>query len=96
MTRALKSQGQSADEVCNSFEISRNFASAKARVIMVNRKEEQGQEAIDKIKKETNGEAKIEWIPCDLGNLKEVKEVFGGIREREDRLDLVGDSDFRQ
>ncbi|MCJ1245092.1 hypothetical protein MMC30_002293 [Trapelia coarctata] len=71
------------------FEISRNFALAKARVIMVNRKEEQGQEAIDKIKHETNGAAKIEWVPCDLGNLKEVKEVFGGIRDREVRLDLL-------
>lgn len=79
----MKSQGQS-------------FALAKARVIMVNRREEQGQEAIDKIKKETNGEAKIEWIPCDLGNLKEVKELFGGIREREDRLDLIGYPDICQ
>ncbi|MCJ1259801.1 hypothetical protein MMC24_007640 [Lignoscripta atroalba] len=71
------------------FEVSRSFALAKARVIMINRKEEQGQEAIDKIKKETNGEAQIEWLPCDLGNLKEVKDVFTGIREREKRLDLL-------
>jgi hypothetical protein len=56
---------------------------------MVNRKEEQGQEAIDKIKKEAGDYAKIEWVPCDLGNLKEVKEVFTGIKEREERLDLV-------
>lgn len=56
---------------------------------MVNRKEEQGQEAIDKIKKEVGDDAKIEWVPCDLGNLKEVKAVFTGIREREERLDLV-------
>jgi NAD(P)-dependent dehydrogenase (short-subunit alcohol dehydrogenase family) len=56
---------------------------------MINRKEEQGQEAIDKIKKEVGDDAKIEWVPCDLGNLKEVKEVFTGIREREERLDLV-------
>jgi len=56
---------------------------------MINRKEEQGQEAIDKIKKEVGDDAKIEWVPCDLGNLKEVKEVFTGIREREERLDLL-------
>jgi len=55
---------------------------------MINRKEEQGQEAIDKIKKE-KADAKIEWLPCDLGKLSEVKEVFSGIREREPRLDLV-------
>jgi len=58
---------------------------------MINRKEEQGQDAIDKIKKEAGPDAKIEWIPCDLGSLKEVKEVFTGIREREKRLDLVCD-----
>ena len=56
---------------------------------MVNRKGEQGDEAIKKIKDETNGEGKIEWVGCDLGNLKEVKAVFTGIREREERLDLV-------
>ena len=56
---------------------------------MINRKEEQGQDAIDKIKKEAGPNAQIEWIQCDLGSLKEVKEVFTGIREREKRLDLV-------
>lgn len=71
------------------FEISRSFALANARVIMINRKEEQGQEAIDKIKTESKGQAKVEWIECDLGNLAQVKEVFNGIRERESRLDLV-------
>jgi len=71
------------------YEVSRSFALAHARVIMINRKEEQGSEAIQKIKEETNGEAQIEWLPCDLGNLKEIKEVFGGLREREKRLDLL-------
>lgn len=56
---------------------------------MVNRKEEQGQDAIKKIKEEVGENAKIEWVPCDLGHLKEVKDVFTGIREREERLDLV-------
>jgi NAD(P)-dependent dehydrogenase (short-subunit alcohol dehydrogenase family) len=60
-----------------------------ARVIMINRKEEQGQAAIDKIKEEAGEDAKIEWLPCDLGNLREVQEVFSGIRKREQRLDLV-------
>lgn len=70
------------------YEVSRAFAKAGARVIMVNRKEEQGDEAISKIKEESP-EAQIEWIGCDLGNLKEVKEVFGGFAKREERLDLV-------
>jgi len=56
---------------------------------MTNRKEEQGQEAIKKIKAEAGENAKIEWLPCDMGNLKEIQEVFTGIREREGRLDLV-------
>jgi len=71
------------------FEISRAFVLHNARVIMVNRNKEQGQEAIDKIKSEAGEHAKIEWLSCDLGNLKEVKEVFTGIREREERLDLL-------
>jgi NAD(P)-dependent dehydrogenase (short-subunit alcohol dehydrogenase family) len=57
---------------------------------MVNRKEDQGKESIEKIKEETNGEADVEWIPCDLSHLKQVKEVFTGICEREKRLDIVG------
>jgi hypothetical protein len=56
---------------------------------MVNRKEEQGEEAIKKIKEECGQDAKIEWEGCDMGTLKEVKEVFTKIREREERLDLV-------
>jgi NAD(P)-dependent dehydrogenase (short-subunit alcohol dehydrogenase family) len=56
---------------------------------MVNRKEDQGQDAIQKIKEEVGQDAKIEWIGCDMGNLKEVKEVMTGVREREERLDLL-------
>lgn len=56
---------------------------------MVNRKEEQGFEAIKNIKDEIGEDARIEWLTCDLGNLKNVKEVFSSICEREERLDLV-------
>ncbi len=58
---------------------------------MVNRKEEQGEEAIKKIKEEAGEKAQIDWMGCDLGNLKQVKEVFTRIRDREQRLDLVRD-----
>ena len=74
------------------YEVSRFFARMGCHVIMVNRKEDQGQEAIEKIKAECEKEgtkAKIEWVGCDLGSLKQVKEVMTGIRERIDRLDLV-------
>jgi 5-bromo-4-chloroindolyl phosphate hydrolysis protein len=57
---------------------------------MVNRKEEQGDEAIKKIKKEAGDNANIEWIPCDMGDLKQTKETFTKIRSEEKRLDLVG------
>ncbi|KAF2838020.1 short chain dehydrogenase/reductase family protein [Patellaria atrata CBS 101060] len=70
-------------------EIARAFVLNGARVIVVNRREEQGQEIIQKIKEEAGDNAKIEWLGCDLADLKEVKEVFTGIREREERLDLL-------
>lgn len=56
---------------------------------MINRKEEQGEEAILKIKSEVGEHAQIEWLHCDLGSLKDVKEVFTNLRKREERLDLV-------
>jgi hypothetical protein len=63
---------------------------------MVNRKQEQGNEAIQKIKEsykkekgEGAGEAKIEWRGCDLGKLSNVQEVFGQFAKELDRLDLV-------
>jgi NAD(P)-dependent dehydrogenase (short-subunit alcohol dehydrogenase family) len=61
-----------------------------ARVIMVNRKQDQGLAAIEKIKKDAGTDAMIEWLPCDMGNLKQIKETFTKFREQEERLDLVG------
>ena len=66
---------------------------------MANRKEDQGQTAIDKIKAECEKEgikASIEWERCDLGSLKMVKEVITRIRERLDRLDLVSEHEARK
>jgi len=71
------------------FEVAKTFVQYGARVIMVNRKEEQGDEAIKKIKEEVGAHAQIEWMGCDMGNLKEIKKVFGEWREKESRLDLV-------
>jgi hypothetical protein len=56
---------------------------------MTSRKEEQGDAAIKQIKEESGHKAKIEWVHCDNGNFNEIKSVFSGIREREQRLDLV-------
>ncbi|KAL4758184.1 short chain dehydrogenase/reductase family protein [Aspergillus foveolatus] len=71
------------------YEISRTFVLNGARVIMVNRKEDQGQEAIDKIKEEAGSDAKIEWVPCDMGNLAQIREVASRFVEKEERLDLL-------
>ena len=59
---------------------------------MVNRKEDQGDEAIKAIKKEVGDDANIEWIPCDMGDLKQTKDTFAKLRSEEKRLDLVGKS----
>lgn len=70
------------------YEISRALAHAGCRVIMVNRKEDQGESAIRKIKEESP-DAKVEWKPCDLGSLKEVRTLFSGLRDSLDRLDYL-------
>jgi NAD(P)-dependent dehydrogenase (short-subunit alcohol dehydrogenase family) len=71
-----------------SYEVSRALALAGVKVIMVNRKEEQGTDAISAIKKE-KPDAQIEWKHCDMGSLKEVKSVFTELRNSLDRLDFL-------
>jgi NAD(P)-dependent dehydrogenase (short-subunit alcohol dehydrogenase family) len=70
------------------YEVSRALANGGCKVIMVNRKEEQGQSAIDNIKKESPG-ADIDWKECDLGSLSQVKSVFSELRESLNRLDYL-------
>ncbi|KAK3685241.1 hypothetical protein B0T22DRAFT_517208 [Podospora appendiculata] len=71
------------------FEVSRALAHAGCRVIMVNRKEEQGDEAIKKIKTESP-DASVEWRECDMGNLAQVRDVFSKLRDTElARLDFL-------
>lgn len=70
------------------FEISRALAHAGCRVIMVNRKEEQGEDAKATITAESPG-AKIEWKECDLGNLKQVRDVFTELGKSLERLDFL-------
>ncbi|KAK6904171.1 hypothetical protein I204_02198 [Kwoniella mangroviensis CBS 8886] len=74
------------------FEVARFFALYGGHVIMVNRKEEQGEKAIKDIEaqvKEKGSKGSVEWLGCDLGELKQVKEVFGGLAKRLDRLDYL-------
>ncbi|KXX73357.1 putative oxidoreductase bli-4, mitochondrial [Madurella mycetomatis] len=71
------------------FEVSRALANAGCRVIMVNRKEDQGEDAIATITAESPG-ASVDWKECDMGNLKQVREVFSALRrDALDRLDFL-------
>lgn len=71
------------------FEVAKALALKGARVIMVNRKEEQGNEAKSEISSLSEGKASIEWKHCDLGDLKQVRDVFSEIANKEDRLDFL-------
>lgn len=70
------------------YEISRALAHAGCRVIMVNRKEEQGEKAISNIKEESSN-ADVDWKECDMGHLAQVKDVMTKLRESLDRLDFL-------
>ncbi|KAL2136233.1 hypothetical protein VTI74DRAFT_4863 [Chaetomium olivicolor] len=71
------------------FEVSRALANAGCRVIMVNRDKGQGEDAKATITAESPG-AKVEWYGCDMGNLKQVREVFTRLREETlQRLDYL-------
>ncbi|KAG2414126.1 hypothetical protein HFD88_003317 [Aspergillus terreus] len=71
------------------YEVSRAFVLNGARVIMINRNEDQGQAAIDKIKEEAGSDAKVEWVPCDMGSLSQVRETASYLVRKEERLDLL-------
>jgi NAD(P)-dependent dehydrogenase (short-subunit alcohol dehydrogenase family) len=73
------------------FEVSRALANAGCRVLMVNRKEEQGSDALATIKAESPG-AEVEWHECDMGDLAQVREVFTKLARGEgglERLDYL-------
>lgn len=70
------------------FEISRALANAGCRVIMVNRKEEQGNDAIATIHNESPS-AEVEWKECDMGHLAQVRDVFSDLCRTLPRLDFL-------
>jgi len=71
------------------FEIGYAMALAGARVIMLNRKEEQGEEAIKKIKENASIKVDVEWRGVDLGDFKQTGEVFKKLAETEERCDYL-------
>lgn len=62
------------------FEVARALANAGCRVLMVNRKEEQGEDAKATIAAESPG-ARVEWHQCDMGDLAQVREVFTRLKD---------------
>lgn len=48
-----------------------------------------GPQAIEKLKNEFGQDTNVEWCPCNVGCLKNIQQVFSGIAEREERLDIV-------
>jgi len=75
------------------FEVAKTLALAGAKVILLSRKTEHGEEAVKQIKelatKETTS-VNIDFKECDLGSLKDVKAVADELASQEQRLDLVG------
>ncbi|TFK48649.1 putative short-chain dehydrogenase TIC 32, chloroplastic [Heliocybe sulcata] len=76
-------------------EVARAFAKYGAKVIMINRKEEQGSAAIEQFNKEAQeqgiqgGQLDVHWVGCDIAKMSDVRKVFSEIAEKEDRLDLL-------
>ncbi|EEB91227.1 hypothetical protein MPER_10449 [Moniliophthora perniciosa FA553] len=70
------------------YEVAKALAEAQAKVILLSRKEEKGEEAIQEIKK-LQPTADVHFTSCDLGNLKQVREVSDRLRSSEERLDIV-------
>ncbi|KZT26831.1 NAD(P)-binding protein [Neolentinus lepideus HHB14362 ss-1] len=71
------------------FEVARALALSNARVLLLARKADSGEEAIRKIKDSDNPNADVVFMSCDLGNLQNVKEVADTIAKQEERLDLL-------
>ncbi|KAF7977755.1 hypothetical protein HWV62_2848 [Athelia sp. TMB] len=71
------------------FEVAKTCALHNARVLLLSRKTEHGDEAIRQIKEAASGTVDVEFIKCDLGSLKSVKEVADKIRNEEKRLNIL-------
>ena len=72
------------------FEVAKALAESRARVLVLSRKSERGEEAVRKIREVTSGGVDVEYLEIDLGSAKNVREVADHIRNSEERLDIVG------
>lgn len=71
------------------FECAKALALSHARVLLLSRKAEHGDEAVAKIKEAASGAVDVRFIEIDLGNLANVKQVADQIAKTEKRLDIV-------
>ncbi len=70
------------------FEVARALALAKAKVLVLSRKADHGDQAVATIK-EHDPTANVEFVELDLGDLVAVREVADRICKTEKRLDIV-------
>jgi len=77
------------------YEVAKSLALAGARVVVISRKTEHGEEAVSKIKalaaedKDHAIVADVEFVECDFGSLKTVKAVADKLVEKEPRIDML-------
>ena len=70
------------------FICARELAKKGATVILLNRKSERSQSALEQLK-ESMPEAKFDVIDCDLQNLASVKEAIDSIKSKYDVIDVL-------
>lgn len=77
------------------YEVARALALADARVLLLSRKTENGEDAISEIRrssledKNRGGLVDVTFVECDLGDLHSVQKTASKIAKEEDRLDIV-------
>ncbi|KZV83935.1 NAD(P)-binding protein [Exidia glandulosa HHB12029] len=77
------------------YEVSKSLALAGARVIMVSRKPENGDEAIQAVRQAASeveghdGKIDLSFVACDFGNLNAVRDLAAKLNKEEERIDIL-------
>lgn len=64
------------------------LAHQSARLVLVSRNEQRGQQALQTIRQEVPAAA-LDFIPCDLSSLADVRRLAADFQQRYDRLDVL-------
>lgn len=70
------------------FEAAKLLANKGAEVVLACRSRERGEAAVDRIRKQESN-AKVSFMPLDLADLDQVRELAGAFSKSNDRLDLL-------